>query len=84
MNTGQKFSSARWWRSRTGLALIGFLLIIAFFLVTEHTAHIFGALPYLLLLLCPLLHVFMHGGHGEHAGHGAESKQEVEDGRHEH
>jgi hypothetical protein len=84
MNTGQKFSASKLLRSRTGLALIGFLLVIAFFLVTEHTAHVFGVLPYLLLLLCPLLHVFMHGGHGEHAGHGAESKQEVEVGRHEH
>jgi len=84
MNIGQKFRSTGWWRSRTGLALVGFLLIIAFFLVTEHTAHVFGILPYALLLLCPLLHLFMHGGHGDHAGHGAEPKQEVEEGRHEH
>ena len=57
-------------RSRAGLALGIFLAIGAFFLATEHTAHLFGVLPYLLLLACPLLHVFMHGGHG---GHGAES-----------
>jgi hypothetical protein len=25
-----------------------------------------GALPYLLLLACPLMHVFMHRGHGGH------------------
>lgn len=71
MNTDnrQNFTVSRWLRSRTGLALIGFLLIIAFFLLTEHTAHVFGILPYALLLVCPLLHLFMHGGHGEHAGH---------------
>ena len=86
MNTDnrQNFTVSRWLRSRTGLALIGFLLIIAFFLLTEHTAHVFGILPYALLLLCPLLMLFMHGGHGDHAGHGAEPKQEVEEGRHEH
>ncbi|MDD2920638.1 DUF2933 domain-containing protein, partial [Rhodoferax sp.] len=25
-----------------------------------------GALPYLLLAACPLMHVFMHHGHGGH------------------
>ncbi len=54
------------WRSRTGLALLGFLGIAAFFLFTEHRAHVLGALPYVLLLLCPFLHFFGHGGHGRH------------------
>jgi len=52
-----------WVRSRSGIALIGFLAIAAFFLWEEHKAHILGMLPYVLLLLCPLLHLF-HGGHG--------------------
>lgn len=56
-------------RSPTGLALLGFLAIAGFYLVTEHTAHTFGVLPFALLLLCPLLHLFMHGGHGGHGGH---------------
>ena len=56
-----------WWRSRSGLVLIGFLAIAAFFLWEEHKAHLLGALPYVLLLLCPLMHLFMHGGgHGDH------------------
>lgn len=35
-----------------------------------------GYLPYLLLLLCPLIHVFMHRGHGAGAGNhqGRESR----------
>jgi hypothetical protein len=61
---------APWWRSRSGIVLLGFLAVAAFFLLTEHTAHVFGALPWLLLLACPLMHLFMHGGHG-HGGHGA-------------
>ena len=56
--------------SPAGLVLIGFLAIAAFFLITEHTAHFFGALPWLLLAACPLMHLFMHHGHGGHSGHG--------------
>lgn len=51
--------------------LLGFCLFAAialFFLWEEHEAHILGAVPYALLLLCPIIHLFMHRGHG---GHGA-------------
>lgn len=51
------------WTSRNGVVLLAFLAIAGFYLVTEHTVHLFGALPYLLLLACPLLHLFLHGGH---------------------
>jgi len=57
------------WRSRAGLTAIGFLLIGAFLLLSEHRLHVLGYLPFLLVLLCPLLHVFMHRGHG-HGAHG--------------
>jgi hypothetical protein len=66
VETERKFSLSSWLRSPGGLVLLAFLLIAAFYLVTEHTAHVFGFLPYALLLLCPLLHLFMHGGHGGH------------------
>lgn len=49
---------------------IAFLAIAAFYLLTEHRAHVLGILPYLLLLACPLMHLFMHRGHGEHGAHG--------------
>lgn len=61
-----------WWRSKSGIVLLGFLAVAAFFLLTEHTAHVFGALPWLLLAACPLMHLFMHGGHGGH-GHSGRS-----------
>jgi hypothetical protein len=35
-------------------------------LVTEHTAHFFGVFPFLIFLACPLMHLFMHHGHGGH------------------
>ena len=48
------------------LGLCLFLAIAIFFLWEEHKAHIFGVLPYALLLLCPIIHLFMHRGHGSH------------------
>ena len=67
MTTYYSEEGRRWLRSRSGVVLLGFLAIIVFFLVTEHTAHVFGILPYLLLLACPLMH-FFHGGHRHRHG----------------
>ncbi len=69
MNSRQDFSLGRWLRSRTGLVFLVFSGIAAFYLLTEHTAHFFGILPYALLLLCPLLHLFMHSRHDGLNGH---------------
>lgn len=49
---------------RSRLVLIGFLVVAAFFLFSEHRAHFLGILPYLFLLACPLIHFFHHGHHG--------------------
>ncbi|MBL8670753.1 MAG: DUF2933 domain-containing protein [Alphaproteobacteria bacterium] len=54
--------------SPAGLALVAFLGVAGYFLWTEHRAHVVQYLPWILLLACPLLHVFMHGGHGGHGG----------------
>ncbi|MBX9824846.1 MAG: DUF2933 domain-containing protein [Xanthobacteraceae bacterium] len=51
---------------RAGLVLIGFIIIAGMLLFTEHRAHVLGALVWLPLLLCPLMHIFMHGGHRGH------------------
>lgn len=55
--------------------LIAFLAIAAFFLFSEHRAHLLGTLPFLLLLACPLMHLFMHHGHGEHGAHDEHSER---------
>ncbi len=47
-----------WRKTATGVAMCGFLLVAGFYLATEHTAHLFGALPFLLILACPLMHLF--------------------------
>ena len=52
----------------------GFAVIAAVLLFTEHRAHVLGLLPWLFLLACPLMHLFMHGGHGGHR-HGGRSDE---------
>ena len=66
MNHEQTERNEGWLSSRRSIVLLGFMAIIGFFLFTEHRAHLFGILPYLLLLACPLMHLFMHRGHGKH------------------
>jgi len=61
-----KSSNARtsFWKSRIGVAIIMVGLVILFYLLREHWNHIVGGnWLYLLLLLCPLMHLFGHGGH---------------------
>lgn len=53
---------------RYKLVFLAFLAIAFFYLAVEHTAHLFGYLPVLFLLACPLLHIFMHGGGHGHGG----------------
>jgi hypothetical protein len=66
----------RWWRTRPGWVLLGFLAIAGFFFFTEHRAHALGVLPFLLLLLCPLLHLFGHRAHGGPGTHGKDERPE--------
>ena len=60
-------------KSRAKWVFIAFALIAAYFLIAEHKAHLSTWLSaygiWLLLLACPLMHLFMHGGHGGHGGH---------------
>jgi hypothetical protein len=76
------------WRSRYVLGYIVIGAVAGYFLLTEHMAHVIGALPFLLLLACPLMHIFMHHGHGEHshdhAAAGTAIKKEIKNARERH
>ncbi|MCP5468538.1 MAG: DUF2933 domain-containing protein [Deltaproteobacteria bacterium] len=50
------------------LTIIG-IIAFGYWVFTYHPQHALGYLPYLILLLCPLMHIFMHGGHGGHSGY---------------
>lgn len=56
--------------------LVLFAIIGGFFIVAEHRAHLIPYLPWLLLAACPLLHVFMHHGHGGHQHHGSSDESD--------
>lgn len=61
------FSRNTWWII-FAIGLVGLV-----FLLRDHTSHVFSILPFLILLACPLMHLFMHKGHGGH-DHGSEKK----------
>ena len=64
---GESGEKRGFFASRANIVLVGFLVLGGFYLIAEHRAHLWLALPWLpwlLLLACPLMHFFMHGGHG--------------------
>lgn len=62
--------------ARIGLVFVGFAVIAGALLFTEHRAHVLGLLIWLPVLACPLMHLFMHGGHhhGHHHGNDAQRR----------
>ena len=61
-------SRQRFWHSRWALVSLAVAIGAALFFYVGDFERVKGDWTYLLLLLCPLMHVFMHGGHG-HGGH---------------
>ncbi|NMG38333.1 DUF2933 domain-containing protein [Chelativorans sp. ZYF759] len=70
--------------SAATIALWGFLAIGAFYLIAEHRAHLLGWLPWLIILACPLLHIFMHRSHGGHDHGGSSSSRRSDNPPHQH
>ena len=58
------------WYTQTGWQVT---LVVALFLtpylIYSHYGHLKEALPFLFILLCPLMHLFMHRSHGGPGGH---------------
>ena len=55
------------WHRPLTLAWAALAVIAVFYLLREHWGHILGGWPYLVLMLCPLMHL-LHG-HGKHHDH---------------
>jgi hypothetical protein len=47
--------------SKSGLAACLALAALGVYLILTHTGHVLSALPYVILLACPLMHFFGHG-----------------------
>jgi hypothetical protein len=62
-------------RSYRGWAVLGLAALLGGYLVIWHGAHLAAVLPFLVLAACPLMHIFMHGGHGHH--HGQDAPKDV-------
>lgn len=66
---GPEGSPTSFFTRSMGVAVAMLALIAFFYILREHWQHVAGSWPYLLLLACPLMHVFMHHGHS-HDQHG--------------
>lgn len=56
------------WRSPSGLVLLAAAAFGAYVLLIGHFDHLLQAVPFLILLACPLMHLFHRGHHGRHGG----------------
>jgi hypothetical protein len=57
--------------SKFGLAAMLAIAVVGAYLLWNHTGHAWAAAPYVLLLICPLMHLFGHShnhSHGQHSG----------------
>lgn len=58
-------------KSYRGWAVLGLAALLGGYFVIWHGAHLAAVLPFLVLAACPLMHIFMHKGHGHHYGQDA-------------
>ena len=82
------------WLTTRNIAITSIGAAVFYYLWIEHHTHLVHFLPYAIFILCPFIHVFMHGGHS-HKSHGngsgvaAESEKSMksspggEDGSHQ-
>ena len=54
------------WLTSKGPVAACAILFLTYLLLVEYQQHFVAWLSYLILLLCPLMHLFMHKGHHEH------------------
>ena len=62
----QESSTGDRYRRVSRYVFLGFVAVAGYFLFLEHRAHVVQYLPFLLVLACPLMHLFHHGGHKHH------------------
>ena len=56
-----------------GIFFLAAAVAIGGYLLIWHGAHVAVALPILVVLACPFMHFFMHGGYGHHHGNSGDT-----------
>jgi hypothetical protein len=59
------FNNLSW----VSILVIGLTLTGGYFLWDTYQEQLLNYWPYLIILLCPVMHIFMHRGHGGHGDH---------------
>ena len=54
------------WRQFVKWAMGAVMVFAIALLLSQHLQHAVGILPFVLLLACPLMHLFVHGHHHRH------------------
>lgn len=76
METLKNTAMGQWVSSHVGLTIFGLIAATLFVMIIAASASLSVILPYFLLLLCPLAHLFLHSGHGGQAEHAARREQD--------
>jgi hypothetical protein len=66
----QQFARPSFWKTPFGMFACVVAVATSAYLYLVHKDHVLALLPYAVLAACPLMHMFMHRGHG----HGAHSQ----------
>ncbi len=67
----QHESTPSFWKTPLGVVATLLAVTASAYLYVAHQDHVLALLPYLILAACPLMHMFMHRGHGhgKHTSH---------------
>ena len=56
-------NEAKQWLTTRNIAITSIGGAVLYYLWVEHHTHLIHFLPYAIFILCPFVHIFMHGGH---------------------
>lgn len=65
------------WLTTRNIAITSIGGAVLYYLWVEHHTHLIHFLPYAIFLLCPFIHIFMHGGHS-HRSRGNDNRIEAD------
>lgn len=70
----QQHARPSFWKTPFGIVATILAAVASVYLYVTHKDHVLALLPFAFLAACPLMHVFMHRGHG-HGGHSSGGSQ---------